>query len=159
MGRPEAPQRSALLQRLGFMGDQMLKHLQLPGAVVGQLRIEVLDVGRGRNGAAHRNTPRRPGASAGWLPTTAVCMPEGKNSALTVIQRSRQAFTWRGAWIQLGISHAPTNAAEKTIWPVSKPWEAAATSSRRRRFMKPWRNRILLPGITFLQIKSRIGIL
>ena len=46
---------------------------------------------------------------------TAVCMPEGKNRALTVIERSRQAFTWRGAWIQFGSSQAPTKAVEKTI--------------------------------------------
>ena len=55
------------------------------------------------------------GASAGWLVAPAVCMPEGKNRALTVIQRSRQAFTSRGAWIQLGSSQAPTKAVEKTI--------------------------------------------
>jgi hypothetical protein len=48
-------------------------------------------------------------------------MPEGKKRALTVIHRSKQAFTWRGAWIQFGSSQAPTNAAEKTIWPVSRP--------------------------------------
>jgi hypothetical protein len=41
--------------------------------------------------------------------------------ALTVIHRSRQAFTRRGAWIQFGSSQAPTKAAEKTIWPEMKP--------------------------------------
>ena len=97
------------------MGDQLLQHSQQPGPVVSQLGIEVLDVVAYRDGAAHRNTPRRPGARAGWLFATAVCMPEGKNRALTVIQRSRQAFTSRGAWIQLGSSQAPTNAVEKTI--------------------------------------------
>jgi hypothetical protein len=83
MGRPEAPKRSAPLEGLGFMGDQMLHHSQQPGPVVSQLRIEVLDVVANRNGAAHRNTPRRPGARAGWIFPMVVCMPEGKNRALT----------------------------------------------------------------------------
>ncbi len=90
---PQAPECAALLQGLGVIGHKALQHRQQPGAVVSQLWIEVLDVGRGRNGAAHRNTPRRPGARAGWLLAAAVCMPEGKNRALTVIHRSRQAFT------------------------------------------------------------------
>jgi hypothetical protein len=64
-------------------------------------------------------------------------MPEGKNRALTVIQRSRQAFTWRGAWSQFGSSQALTNAVEKTSWPVSRPWEAAAPSSRSKGFISP----------------------
>ncbi len=93
MGRPEPAKHAALLQRLGVMGAQLLQHRQQPGPVVSQLRIEVLDVGRGRNGAAHRNTPRRPGARADWLLAAAVCMPEGKNRALAVIHRSKQAFT------------------------------------------------------------------
>jgi hypothetical protein len=38
---------------------------QQPGPVVRQLGIEVLDVVANRNGAAHRNTPRRPGARGG----------------------------------------------------------------------------------------------
>jgi hypothetical protein len=59
--------------------------------------------------------PAGPGARAGSFFPIALCMPEGKNRALTVIQRSRQAFTSRGAWIQLGSSQAPTNAVEKTI--------------------------------------------
>jgi hypothetical protein len=46
-------------------------------------------------------------------------MPEGKNRARAEL-RDRQAFTWRGAWIQLGSSQAPTKAAEKAIWPVSR---------------------------------------
>jgi hypothetical protein len=41
-------------------------------------------------------------------------MPEGKNRARTGL-RDRQAFTWRGAWIQFGSSQAPTNAVEKMI--------------------------------------------
>jgi hypothetical protein len=129
------------------MGHQLLQHRQQPGPVVRQLGIEVLDVVAGRDGAAHRNTPRRPGASAGWLVAEAVCMPEGRNRALTVIQRSRQAFTWRGAWIQFGSSQAPTKAVEKTIWPVSRPWEVAALSSRIRGVIEPGGNRNLLPEI------------
>lgn len=118
------------------MGLKALQHGQQLGAVVGQLWIEVLDVGRGGNGAAHRNTPpQRPGARAGWLLAAAVCVSEGKNSALTVIQRSRQAFTWRGAWIQFGSSQAPKIAAEKTIWPVRRPWEVAAPISCSRGFI------------------------
>jgi hypothetical protein len=35
--------------------------------VVSQLGIEVLDVVASGDGAAHRNTPRRPGARAGWI--------------------------------------------------------------------------------------------
>ena len=50
MGRPEAPQRSALLQGLGFIGDQMLQHRQQPGPVVRQLRNKVLDVVASRDG-------------------------------------------------------------------------------------------------------------
>jgi hypothetical protein len=41
-------------------------------------------------------------------------MPEGKNRARAGL-RDRQAFTWRGAWIQFGSSQAPTNAVEKMI--------------------------------------------
>ncbi|MFN7897764.1 MAG: hypothetical protein ACK5Q6_16715 [Cyanobacteriota bacterium] len=41
----------------------------------------------------------------------AICMPDWKNRALTVIQRSKQAFTWRGAWSQLGSSQGPTTKA------------------------------------------------
>jgi hypothetical protein len=102
-----------------------------------QHRIEMGDVIANRHGATHRNNPRRPGARAGWLLLAAICMPEGKNKALTVIQRSKQAFTWRGAWSQLGSSQVPTKAAEKMIWPVSRPWEAAAASSRSKGFMSP----------------------
>ena len=40
-------------------------------------------------------------------------MPEGKNRARAGL-RDRQAFTWRGAWIQFGSSQAPTKAVEKT---------------------------------------------
>jgi hypothetical protein len=58
-----------------------IQHLARPGAVVGKLRIAVLDIGPGRNGAAHRNTPRRLGARAGMLLATAVCRPEGKHMA------------------------------------------------------------------------------
>ncbi len=79
-----------------------------------QLRIEVLDVIAIEDGAAHRNTPRRPGARAGCIFPMVVCMPEGKNRARAGL-RDRQAFTSRGAWIQLGSSQAPTNAVEKTI--------------------------------------------
>ena len=108
MGSPKMPQAAALLQGLGRMGHQLLQHRLQPGPVVGEVWIEVLNVDASWDGAAHRNTPRRPGASAGWLFAAAVCMPEGKNKALTVIHRSRQAFTWRGAWIQFGSSQAPT---------------------------------------------------
>jgi hypothetical protein len=76
--------------------------------------IEVLDVVGCTDGTAHRNTPRRPGCSSGWVLPMAVCIPEGKNSARVVL-RDRQAFSSRGAWIQLGSSQAPTNAVEKTI--------------------------------------------
>ena len=79
-----------------------------------QLGIEMLDVVASRDRAVHRNTPRRPGTSAGWLVATAAYMPEGKNRARAVL-RDRQAFTWRGAWIQFGSSQAPTKAVEKTI--------------------------------------------
>ena len=37
-----------------------------------------------------------------------------------------------GGRIQLGSSEALTNAAENTIWPVSRPWEAAAVASHVR---------------------------
>ena len=47
------------------MRHQLLQHGQQPVPVVGQLGIEVLDVVGNRDGVAHRNTPRRPGASAG----------------------------------------------------------------------------------------------
>ena len=66
------------------MGHQLLQHRQQPGPVVRQVGIEVLDVVAGRDGAAHRNTPRRPGARAGSFFPMAPCMPEGKNRALTV---------------------------------------------------------------------------
>jgi hypothetical protein len=112
------------------MGDQMLQHSQQPGPVVSQLGIEVLDVVAYRDGAAHRNTPRRPGARAGWIFPMVACMPEGKNKALTVIHLSRQAFTSLGPLIQLGSSQLPTNAREKRIWPVRRPLEAAAVASR-----------------------------
>ena len=59
------------------------------------------------------------------------------------VPRDRQAFTWRGAWIQLGSSQALTNAVEKMIWPVSRPWEAATPSSRGKGFMKPEGRRVL----------------
>jgi hypothetical protein len=39
----------------------------------------------------------------------------GENRALTVIQRSRQAFASRGPLIQLGSSQLPTKAREKRI--------------------------------------------
>lgn len=136
MGCPEPAQGAAFLHGLGLMGHQLLQNRQQPGPVMRELGIEVLDVVVGRDGFVHRNTPRRPGAKATWLFAAALCMPEGKKRALTVIQRSRQAFTWRGAWIQLGSSQAPTNAVEKMIWPVSRPWEAATPSSRGKGFMK-----------------------
>jgi hypothetical protein len=96
------------------MGNQMLQHRQQPGSVVRQIGIEVPDVVGCTDGAAHRNTPRRPGGSAGWVLAMAVCKPEGKNRARVEL-RDRQAFTSRGAWIQFGSSQAPTNAVEKTI--------------------------------------------
>jgi hypothetical protein len=99
------------------MYQQLLQYRQQPGPVVREVWIEVLDV------------------VAGWLGATAVCMPEGKNRARAGL-RDRQAFTWRGAWIQFGSSQAPAKAAEKTIWPVSRPWEAAAPSSRSKGFMR-----------------------
>jgi len=40
------------------------------------------------------------------------------------------------AWIQSCILLAPTKAAENKIWPVSRPWEAAAPGTRRRVVMK-----------------------
>jgi hypothetical protein len=61
-----------------------------------------------------------------------VCMPDGKNRALTVIQRSRQAFVSLGPLSQLGSSQLPTNAREKRIWPVRRPLEAATVASRVR---------------------------
>jgi hypothetical protein len=114
------------------MGDQMLQHSKQPGPVVSQLGIEVLDVVAYRNAAAHRNTPRRPGARAGWIFPRVVCMPEGKNRALTVIHLSRQAFVSLGPLIQLGSSQLPTNARENRIWAVRRPLEAAAVASRVR---------------------------
>ena len=57
-------------------------------------------------------------------------MPEGKNRALIVIQRSRQAFVSLGPLIQLGSSQLPTKARAKRIWPVRRPLEAAAAASR-----------------------------
>jgi len=142
MGRPEPPQRSPLFQGLGFMGDQMLQYSQKPGPVVRQIGIEVLDVVAYRYGAAHRNNPRRPGARAGWIFPRVVCMPEGKNRALTVIQRSRQALVSLGPLIQLGSSQLPTKAREKRIWPVRRPLEAAAVASRVKGGMgrKEWRS-------------------
>ena len=92
-GAPELPQAATFLQGPGLIDHQPLQHRQQPGPVVIQLRIEMGDVVASRNGAAHRNNPRRPGARAGWLLLAAICMPEGKNRALTVIQRSKQAFT------------------------------------------------------------------
>jgi hypothetical protein len=121
------------------MGDQMLQHRQQPGPVVRELGIKVLDVVAGRNEVDHRNIPRRPGARAGWIFPRVACMPEGKNRALTVIQRSRQAFTSLGPLIQLGSSQLPTNAREKRIWPVRRPLEAAAVASRVRGGMGPRR--------------------
>jgi hypothetical protein len=100
--------------------------------MVRQVGIEVLDVVASGDGAAHRNTPRRPGASAGWIFPRVACMPEGKNRALTVIHLSRQAFVSRGPLIQLGSSQLPTKAREKMIWPVRRPLEAAAVASRVR---------------------------
>ena len=114
------------------MDHQLLQHCLQPGPVVRQLRVEVLDVVAGRDGAAHRNTPRRPGARAGWFLPMADCMPEGKNRALTVIQRSKQAFVSLGPLIQLGSSQLPTKASENRIWPVRRPLEAAAAASRVR---------------------------
>jgi len=137
MGRPEAPQRSPLLQRPGLMGNQMLQHRQQPGPVVRQLGIEVLDVVASGDGATHRNSPRRPGVRTGWIFPRVACMPEGKNRALTVIQRSRQVFVSLGPLIQLGSSQLPTNAREKRIWPVRRPLEAAAVASRVRGGMGP----------------------
>ena len=100
--------------------------------MVRQIGIEVLDEVGCTDGTAHRNTPRRPGGSAGWVLAMAVCMPEGKNRALTVIQCSRQAFVSLGPLIQLGSSQLPTNAREKRIWPVRRPLEAATVASRVR---------------------------
>ena len=60
-----------------------------------QLGIEVLNLVSRRDGAAHWNILRRPGASASWF-ATAVCMKEGKNREKAEL-RDRQAFTWRGA--------------------------------------------------------------
>jgi hypothetical protein len=57
------------------MGHQLLQECQQQGPVVRQLGIEVLDVIASRDGAVHRKTPRRPGASAGWLAAAAVSMP------------------------------------------------------------------------------------
>ena len=96
------------------MGNQLLQECQQPGPVLGEVWIEVLDVVASRDGAVHQKTPRRPGASAGWLAAAAVNMPEGKNRARAGL-RNRQAFTWRGAWIQLVSTQAPTNAVEKMI--------------------------------------------
>jgi hypothetical protein len=110
----------------------MFQHSQQPGPVVRQVGIEVLDVVAYRYGAAHWNNPRRPGDRAGWFFPMTLCMPEGKNRALTVIQRSRQAFVSLGPLIQLGSSQLPTNAREKRIWPVRRPLEAAAAASRER---------------------------
>ena len=89
---PQPPEGAAFLKGLGLMADQTIQHRKQPGPVVSQLWIEVLDVDRGGNGATHRNTPRRPGARAGWIPAAAVCMPEGKNRE-RVVPRDRQAFT------------------------------------------------------------------
>ena len=44
---------------------QPLKKCQQPGLVMRQLGIEVLNLVSRRDGAAHWNIPRRPGASAG----------------------------------------------------------------------------------------------
>lgn len=62
MGPPQAPQGSTLLQYLELMGHQPVQHRQQQSRVVRQAGLEVLEVVAGRDGAAHRNTPRRPGA-------------------------------------------------------------------------------------------------
>jgi hypothetical protein len=72
-------------------------------------------------------------------------MPEGKKRALTVIQRSRQAFASRGPLIQLGSSQLPTNARENRIWPVRRPLVAAAVANRVRGGMGLIGDYLLLP--------------
>jgi len=64
-GASQPPERPALQQRFGFMDHQTLQRYLQPGPVVIQLRIGMGDVIASRNGAAHRNNPRRPGARAG----------------------------------------------------------------------------------------------
>ena len=82
-------------------GLKPFKKCQQPGLVMRQLGIEVLNLVSRRDGAPHRNIPLRPEARAGWLVAAADCMPEGKNRERAGL-RDRQAFTSRGAWIQLG---------------------------------------------------------
>jgi hypothetical protein len=118
------------------MGHQLLQHRLQPGPVVIELRIEVLDVIACRDGATHRNTPRRPGARAGWIFPMVFCMPEGKNRSRVVL-RDRQAFVSLGSLIQLGSSQLPTNVIENRIWPVRRPLEAAAAASRVKGGMVP----------------------
>jgi hypothetical protein len=113
------------------MRHQLLQHRQQPGTVVRQGWIEVIDVSAGWDGAAHWNTPRRPGARAGWIFPRVACMPEGKNRARVVL-RYRQAFVSLGPLIQLGSSQLPTNARETRIWPVSRGLGAEAAASRVR---------------------------
>ena len=64
-GAPQPPERPALHQRLGFMAHQTLQRRLQPDPVPLQPRIEMRDLVVGGNGATHRNTPRRPGVSAG----------------------------------------------------------------------------------------------
>jgi len=82
-------------------------------------------------------------------------MPDGKNRALTVIQRSRQAFVSLGPLIQLGSSQLPTNAREKRIWPVRRPLEAAAAASRERGGMGQEKGYPLLPRAVDEEIAKR----
>ena len=63
-GAPQPPEGAALHQRLRFMVHQTLQCRLQPGPVVRQLRIEMRHVAVGGDGAAHRNTPRRPGVRA-----------------------------------------------------------------------------------------------
>jgi hypothetical protein len=83
-----------------------------------------------------------------------LCMPEGKNRALTVIQRSKQAFVSLGPLIQLGSSQLPTNARENRIWPVRRPLEAAAAASRVRGSMGGKKSYPLLPNAIAEQIAA-----
>ena len=63
-GAPQPPERPTLHQRFGFMVHQALQCRLQPGPVKLQRRIEVRHVVVGGDGAAHRNTPRRPGVRA-----------------------------------------------------------------------------------------------
>ncbi len=100
-----------------------------------------------RCAAGSAAAPRRPGLRAGGFFAMAVCIPEGTNRARALL-RDWQALTWRGPWIQLGSSEALTNAAENTIWPVSRPWEAAAVASHVWCLMGSMRAFLLLPRCT-----------